>query len=165
LATGSNASPSGRGRREAAGEGALELAEAERAVLTSRLRAFADAFTEPAARARYLALADAAASGAVPHELVGPLETMLELLLQRAPTDSEPVLSSVYKRTPRGQALTTAAHDVNTALRALRGQRLETLRLAAAPGRQTLTLETDKVRIVLAVDNAGPRVESLESTA
>ena len=94
-----------------------------------------------------------------------PLELMLDLLLQKAPTDSEPVLQSIFQRTPRGQALSSAARDVNAALRALRGQRLEHLRVSASPGRSSLVLETDRVRLTLAVDNAGPRVESVESTA
>jgi hypothetical protein len=143
----------------------LALDETERVMLAARARAFASALNEPAARARYDRLTDAVASGSIPPDLIGPLELMLDLLLQKAPTDSEPVLQSVFQRTPRGQALSSASRDVNAALRALRGQRLEHLRVSASPGRSSLVLETDRVRITLAVDNAGPRVESVESTA
>jgi hypothetical protein len=127
------------------------------------VRGFADALGDPGSRARYTQLADAASVGTVPPELVGPLEVMLDLLLQRAPTDSEPILLSIFQRTPRGQALASAAREVNTALRALRGQRLEHLRLSASPGRHSLVLETDRVRITLAIDSAGARIESLDA--
>jgi hypothetical protein len=146
-------------------EADLVLADAERDVLAARARAFAAALPDPVARARYETLSAAASEGSISAELIGPLEVMLDLLLQRAPTDSEPVLQSIYQRTPRGQALASATREVNQALRALRGQRLDVVRLSAAPGRHSLVLETDRVRLVLVVDNAGSRIESVESTA
>ena len=146
-------------------ESSLILADAEREVLSSRVRAFADALSDPAARARYEHLAEAASTGSIPVDQTPTLELMLELLLQKAPTDSEPVLLGVFQRTPRGQALASSAREVNAALRTLRGQRLEHLRLSASPGRHRLVLETDRVRITLVLDNAGARVESVESSA
>jgi hypothetical protein len=146
-------------------EAELALADAERDILSHRVRAFAEALTDAGARDRYERLAAAAANGSIPSDLIGPLELVLDLLLQKAPTDSEPVLLGVFKRTPRGVALASNAREVNEALRTLRGQRLEHLRVSASPGRSSLVLETDRVRITLAVDNAGPRVESVESTA
>jgi hypothetical protein len=143
----------------------LVLEDAERDLLFRRARAFARLLNDPESQIRYERLSEAALSGSIPADLIGPLEVMLDLILQKAPTDSEPVLANIYKRTPRGQTLASAARDINSALRALRGQRLEHLRFASAPGRHSLVVETDKVRLTLAFDSAGARVESVESTA
>jgi hypothetical protein len=146
-------------------EPALILEEPEREILADRARDFALLLNDPESRIRYQRLSNAADEGEIPDDLVGPLEVMLDLILQKAPTESEPVLMNVFRRTPRGQALASAARDINTALRSLRGQRLENVRFSSSPGRHALVLETDRVRLTLALDNAGPRIDTVESTA
>lgn len=116
------------------------------------------------ARSRYAALAEAAAAGVVPDELLPALEALLDLLLQKQPL-SQQVLLGVFQRTPRGRALSHAAHDVNAALKVLQGQSLEQVRISATPGRYSLTLETGSARLTLVLDNAGPRIESIETGA
>jgi hypothetical protein len=124
---------------------------------------FAARLTDAATQARYLALADAAVAGSVPSELVGSVEALLDLLLQRGRPLAEPVLLGIFNRTPRGLDLAATTRDVNAALRSMKGQALETLRLTATPGRYALAVETERVRLTLVMDGAGPRIESLET--
>ncbi len=123
----------------------LEPAEAE--VLAADAAAFARAIPDPSARPRFEQLAAAAAEGEVPDELVPAVEAMLELLFDRG----------------RGRQQSIAAREVNKALRALRGQRVENLRVTAGPSRHTLVLETDRCKLTLELDSAGARVASLET--
>ena len=144
----------------------LELAE--RDVVASAATAFASVLPHADRAQQYTRIAQAATLGEIPPDLVLPLEAMLDVLLQpeRAAREggpaAEPVLLSVYRRTPRGARLAAAAREVNEALRVLRGQTLASLRLDSRPGRHTLSLETDRCRLVLRLDSAGARVESLE---
>jgi hypothetical protein len=131
-------------------------------VLASEARAFAARVSDPAVADRYLALADAASAGVVPRELVPSVEALLDLVLQRGRALADPVLLGIFGRTPRGQELAVATRDVNAALRSLRGQPVQVVRLSSAPGRYALTLETDSARLTVVMDNAGPRIESLE---
>jgi hypothetical protein len=112
-------------------------------------------------RARYEQLAQAAASGVVADDLVPALESLLDLALTQRPL-AQPVLSGVFERTPRGQELAAATREVNAALRSLKGQRLEVMRVTTSPGRYGLIVETEQVRLSLVLDQAGPRVETAE---
>jgi hypothetical protein len=142
----------------------LELRPAEAEVLALDARAFAAAIGDPATRERYLRLAAAAVDeGSIPEPLVAPLETMLELLFEKGRPSNRAVLQALYARTPRGQQQSAAAREVNKALRTLRGQKLEDVRLTAGPSQHTLVLETDRVRLTLELDRAGARVASLET--
>jgi hypothetical protein len=139
----------------------LEPAEAE--VLAQEAAAFAGALTDAAAAERYARLASAAENGEVPDELVGALEAMLELVFEKGRPTNRAVLQAVYGRTPRGRQQLEASREVNRALRTLRGQRLEDLRISAGPRRHTLVVETDRCRLTLELDSAGARVASLET--
>jgi hypothetical protein len=142
----------------------MNLNPTEADVLAQDAQAFASALPDPAARERYQRLASSATSNSeVPDDLVPALETMLELLFERGKPSNPAVLQSVYAKTPRGHTLTTAARDVNRALEALRGHTLQTIRVAAAPSRHTLTLETDHARVTVELDRAGARIASLET--
>ena len=141
---------------------------AEREVVASAATAFARVLPNPERQQEYARIAESAKLGEIPADLVLPLETMLDVLLQpeRAGREGGPameqVLLGVYRRTPRGASLAAAAQEVNQALRVLRGQTLASLRVESRPGRHSLALETDRCRLVLRLDSAGPRVESLE---
>ena len=73
------------------------------------------------------------------------------------------MLQTVFAKTPRGRQQSAASREVNTALRALRGQKLEEVRITAGPSGHTLVLETDRCRLTLELDSAGARVGSLET--
>jgi hypothetical protein len=144
----------------------LELAERE--VVASAALAFARFLPDSERARQYTRMAEAARLGEIPSDLVLPLQAMLDVLLQpeRAGREGGPaaeqVLLAVYRRTPRGASLAAAAHEVNEALRTLRGQTLVSLRVESRPGRHSLSLETDRCRLVLRLDSDGARVESLE---
>jgi hypothetical protein len=144
----------------------LELAE--RDAVAGAATAFARVLPQSERREQYTRIAEAASLGLIPADLVPALEAMLDVLLQpeRAAREGGPateqVLLGVFRRTPRGASLAAAAHEVNQALRMLRGQTLASLRVESRPGQHSLNLETDRCRVVLRLDSAGARVESLE---
>jgi hypothetical protein len=138
----------------------LEPAEAE--VVSLEATAFARALPDPAAQARYEALAVAARAGAIPEELMGPLQTMVELVFERGRPTNRAVLQGVYARTPRGRAQAVTVRDVNRALENLLGQSLAQLRVAVGPAAQTLSIETEQVRVQLEFDRQGVRITQLE---
>jgi hypothetical protein len=140
----------------------LRLEPSEADVVAADAADFASALRDATAQARYLRLASAAAAGAVPSALVPALETMLELLFEKGRPSNRTVLQAVFAKTPRGRAQSAAAREVNKALRSLRGQTLEEVRLTAGPSRHTLTIETDHCRLTLELDTAGARVGTLE---
>jgi hypothetical protein len=139
------------------------LAPAEAEVLANDAGAFAHALADQIARARYARVAEAAAGGEVPDELVPAVETMLELIFEKGRPSNRAVLQAIFAKTPRGRQQNLAAREVNKALRALRGQRVENLRVMAGPSRHTLVLETDRCKLTLELDSAGARVASLET--
>jgi hypothetical protein len=141
---------------------ALTLEPAEAEAVAAEAARFASLVSGDDARSRYGALASAAAQGSVPSELLPALEALLDLLLQRQPLAQQALLG-VFQQTPRGQALATATRDVNAALRSLYGQPLTSFRLNATPGRYSLTIETDRARLTVVLDQAGPHIESLET--
>jgi hypothetical protein len=141
----------------------LKLEAAEADVLATDAAAFAQALADPIAQARYRRLAEVAAAGEVPDELVPAVEAMLELLFDKGRPSNRAVLQAIFARTPRGRQQSLAAREVNKALRTLHGQRLENLRLTAGPSRHTLVLETDRCKLTLELDSAGARVTSLET--
>ena len=98
----------------------MELEAAEAEVVGLEASAFARALPEPSARARYAQLAAAAQSGAIPDELIGPLETMLELVFDTGRPTNRAVLQGVFAKTPRGRLRAAAAREVNRALETLR---------------------------------------------
>ena len=141
----------------------LELEPGEREVLAAEAVAFARALTDPAAQERYARVAAAAADGSVPDDLLPAVETMLELVFERGRPSNRAVLQAVFGKTPRGRTRQSAAHEVNQALRTLRGQSLENLRLVAGPAGHTLVIETDRCRLTVELDAGGARVASLET--
>jgi hypothetical protein len=145
------------------GRASLKLEPAEAEVLATDAAAFAGALADANAQARYVRLSEVAAAGEVPDELVPAVETMLELLFDRGRPSNRVVLQAIFAKTPRGRRQSAATREVNKALRALHGQRLENLRLTAGPSRHTLVLETDRCKLTVELDSAGARVVSLET--
>jgi hypothetical protein len=141
----------------------LELDPGAAEVVATEAAAFARAIPDPSARPRFEALSAAAASGQIPDEFVSTLETMLELLFTRGQPANRAVLQTVYGQTPRGKQQTSAAREVNQALKSLIGHQVADLRISALPGGHSLVIETDRVRLTLELDPAGARVASLEA--
>jgi hypothetical protein len=141
----------------------MKLEPAEADVLAIDAAAFARAIPDPATRPRFEQLAAAALRGDVPDHLMASLETMLELLFDKGRPSNRAVLQAIFARTPRGRQQSVAAREVNKALRTLRGQRVENLKVTAGPSRHTLLLETDRCKLTLELDSAGARVASLET--
>lgn len=118
----------------------------------------------------YHALAQAAADGVIPDDLVDAAERVAAVSLQtgRARRDGqagdESLLAAVYRRTPAGQVLTGRTREVNQALDGLTGRQLRGARVAAlAPGAYSLTLEADGIALTLAINAAGIEVRSLQA--
>jgi hypothetical protein len=144
-------------------QNSLQLEDGESELVAREAAAFAQALPEPAARARYDRLAVAVASGSVPDDLVGALETMLEILFDTGRVSNRAVLQSVFSRTPRGRVQSAGVRDLNRALESLRGQTLRDLRLSSAgPGRHSLSVETDGCRVVIEFARDGPTINNLE---
>ena len=141
----------------------MELQPAEAEVVGLEASAFAQALSDPAARARYESLAASAASGTIPDELVGPLQTMLELVFDTGRPTNRAVLQAVYAKTPVGRQLSAQVRDVNRALESLQGQSLVQLRISAGPSQQSLSIETDHVRVQLEFDRRGAHISQLEA--
>lgn len=148
--------------------GTLPLEPAEQALLLEDVPAFARTLKDPASQARYATLAESVARGSVPPEQVRALETLLELALQtkairnRHGPDAEKTLTALFFRTGRGAALREAARDVNRALSALVGQTIEKVSVSAAPGRHTISMNTDRAYLTLSVDAGGIHVDRVE---
>jgi hypothetical protein len=141
----------------------LQLEPGEVEVVALEAAAFARALPDPAARARYERLAESASSGTIPEDLVSPLETMVQLVFDTGRPINRAVLQAVYARTPRGKEQAAAARDVNRALQTLRGQTIAELRVASnGPSGQTLTVETERVRLQLEFDRHGAHITTLE---
>ena len=109
----------------------LEAAEAE--VLAADAADFAGALRDGDARPATCGWRRPRPVVRVPDDLLPALETMLELLFEKGRPSNRAVLQAVFARTPRGRQHSAAAREVNTALRALRGQKLEDLRLDRGP--------------------------------
>jgi hypothetical protein len=141
----------------------VELQPAEAEVVSIEASAFGQALPDPAARARYEALASVARSGAIPEALIGPLQTMLELVFDTGRPKNRAVLQAVYARTPLGRQQAAAAREINRALEALEGQSIAHLRVSGGPSQQTLSIETDRVRVQLDFDRRGAHISQLEA--
>jgi hypothetical protein len=146
----------------------LTLEPAEQELLLEDVPAFARTVKDPAVRERYLQLAEAVEGGVVPADLLFALEAMLELALQtravrrRHGPDAERTLTDLFFRTGRGAALRQSARDVTRALEVLTGQTVEKVAVTAAPGRHTITINTDHVHLTLSVDQSGIQVDRVE---
>jgi hypothetical protein len=142
----------------------LELDSAEAECLAGEAAAFARALPDPVSRARYEQVTTAAASGGIPDELIGPLETMLELVFSTGRPSNRALLQAIFAKTPRGRQQSASAREVTRALRALQGQTIAELRLASAgPSQQTFVIETERCKVNLEFDRQGARIVSLET--
>jgi len=149
------------------GDEAFPLSHDEREVVVGVIDAYALALPDDRAQ-RYRALADAATRGEVPAVLVDALERVCTLALQTGRArevggaEAERVLIAVLRRSPGGRAMVERMDGVNRALAGLAGR---PLRSACAsmrlPGRYSLALDVEGVRLTLGLGPEGIYVESL----
>jgi hypothetical protein len=120
--------------------------------------------------AEFRALADAADRGAIPSDLVEPLQRVCALALQTGraravgSAEIEGLVAAVYRRTPAGRELAESSAAVNRALGHLTGRTLRSARVSAGlPGHYQLQLQVDGVGVVIATAPAGLTVTSLQA--
>ncbi len=152
-------------------EGSLRLSPRERALVGPELQGFVAQMPPGAARDGYQALLDALDAGEVVGPHLGRLEAFLELALstgrirERHGQHGEDEVRRVFARTPRGQAQTASVNEVTKALSGLIDQPLRNLQLTTTrPGSYRLIIESDQLRVSLALAPAGAYVESVEVT-
>jgi hypothetical protein len=140
----------------------------ERPFLAAEARALAERLDDPEFRAPYEQMAAAVESGEVPDEVASAVGALAALALEtgRARSVHGPAgvraLIAVWKRTPQGQEMVDEVEELNTALTALRGLPLESVRVAVAgPGAFSISISTLDYEVRLASDRSGIRLASL----
>ena len=108
-------------------------------------------------------------AGVVPAELVPaaggdagagtPDQSRSASATARTPSARCPTCSSERAVVP---ALRQAARDVTRALEALAGQTIEKISVTPAPGRHTISINTDRAHLTLSVDRGGVQVDRVE---
>lgn len=147
----------------------MKLTEDERELLSTEVAQALDHVRAPELKVTYGELLSAVDQGEIPEELFGPLESLLELGLESGRirkvhlAHGEMTANRVYARTPKGRAAQGASAEVNEALRALAGHTIEEVSVTQpSPGSFALLLATDHGRVLLRLDRAGVRLQSLE---
>ncbi|MGH2798716.1 MAG: hypothetical protein ACRDM0_13825 [Thermoleophilaceae bacterium] len=119
-------------------------------------------------RDRLASLAAAAAEGEVAGEDAEALEQLLVLGLQSGRLRAlygpggEQAALGVYRRLPRGAALSESAREVTRALAALEGKPLQSIAVqAVGPGAFALALTAGGVELSLRLDRQGARLASV----
>jgi hypothetical protein len=137
-------------------------------LLAPEITILAKSLKDPESRDRYLALRDAVVDGEVPEEQLEALGTLLEISLESGRirhfygADGEQTLIKLFRRTPAGRALSSAAEEVSGSLRALQGQVVEEVKVSTlGPGSYSLTIDTDRCQLSLRIDRGGVRVENV----
>jgi len=121
---------------------------------------------------QYAALRSALEGGAVPGALLDRFTRFLEGLLESGTVGRnhgpglERSLLDLYRQTVRGAATAATVAEVNRALSALKGQRLENLAFRATlPGAYQLVVETDRCHLRLEIDRRGVGAKDVAVTA
>ncbi|MDW8156579.1 MAG: adenylyl-sulfate kinase [Armatimonadota bacterium] len=136
-------------------------------LLAEEVEALARALPEPQ-RERARAASERLRRGEFPEDLVDVVESAVALSLQtgrarrRYRAEGERLLTQVLWRTPRGQALQRRLEATNRALQALRGRRLDSVRVAARTlGDYSVVLRAEGVALTLAARADGVELESV----
>jgi len=146
---------------------ALRLNVDDISIVVAEASAAAGVLADPL-RAEAERLADVAATGEVPADLVGILGDVVEASLEGGRArrlyraEGEKALQSIYLRTPAGKALSANLAEVNRALVALNGRTIDSVRVAMrTPGSFTVSLGVDGISLTLAIANGAVAVDSL----
>ena len=149
--------------------GALKLDRLQRDVLAPQLDSFLAATPDEPARAPYVALREAIERMEVPAALDDRLGAIAEVLLSSGRVraaygpGAELSLWELFRKTLRGRVIDQSIEAINSALRRLNGQPLESaIATARGPGAYALTLKTPECQLVLRFEAAGVRLENAE---
>lgn len=119
-------------------------------------------------RHQYERLSEALGAGAIPQELMGTLEQVLEMMLSTSRTRrvygpmGERALIALYDQTPAGVRFRQLVNQVNRSLDMLRGQRIERLSFSLKrPGTYQLTIGTDHCQLLVSIGREGISVDQL----
>ena len=147
----------------------LRLDRLHRDILAPQLDAFIAAAPDAAARAPYEDLRAALDLLEIPPELAARLGAIAELAITSGRVrnaygpGAELALWALFQKTPRGREIAGSVAALNSALRPLAGQTIESLNaIARAPGAYALTIKTSQCELVIRFEPAGVRLESLE---
>lgn len=145
------------------------LSEDEAVAVAEMATAFAAALP-PGRQAPFRELAHAAQTGELEPDQLPDLERVCALALetgkarQLGKAETERLLVGVYRRTPRGQALSAETADVNAVLAQFAGRVLQSARISCRmPGRYQLDLVVDGLDIAIAIEPDGLDVRSLQT--
>jgi hypothetical protein len=149
--------------------GELRLNDDEQEIALAETTAVLDATVRPEFRQELVLLTAAIEAGLLQPEHAETLERIIELALQAGriravygPPGEQTALR-LYRRLPRGAALTESTREVSEALGALHGKTLEGATLTAVgPGSYTLSLTTEEARLSVRLDRQGARLTSVE---
>jgi len=146
----------------------VKISEDERPILAAEARALAEHLDEPVARDRFEQIASSAEDGEVPESLADSVGALTSLGLETGRVRSVHgapgvrAMIALWKRTPQGEAAAGELDELNTALTALRGLPVESVRVAAsAPGSYSLTVTAGDYEVRLLVDRSGVRLGSI----
>ena len=137
-------------------------------LLRDEAERFAPAFSAPARREPYLALRRAIEAGEITDELGSAFSELLKLSIESGAVRhfhgpaGEQTAFTLFRTTPRGQAIDQAVANTNEALRALVGERIEGLSIALVrPGLLRLAIEAGGCQLELELDRNGPHPRSV----
>lgn len=147
----------------------IRLSGDQQEIALAETNAVLEAAVRPDYRKDLLLLATAIEEGVLQHEHAETLEPILELALQAGRVRAvygppgEQAALKLFRRLPRGAALTESAREVSDALSSLQGRTLEGATLTAVgPGSYTLSLTTEEARLSVRLDRQGARLTSVE---
>ncbi|MCS7224786.1 MAG: hypothetical protein NZ959_09565 [Armatimonadetes bacterium] len=148
-------------------KGGIALTQDEQDILKLEVEALIPVLSQER-QPPYRRLAQAIEDGWVAEELEPYLDGLLTLALETGRARSlyraegERVLTDLFRRTTRGQALTRQVEQINRSLRVLRGQNLQSLRVGFRTlGSFSLLIETESAIITLTFSSDSVQVDSL----
>lgn len=147
----------------------IELDADQREILQRELRRVMPSLAPATTlRHQYQRLSEALGAGAIPQELMGPLEQVLEMMLSTSRPRrvygpaAEQALIALYQQTPAGIRLRQLVDQVNRSLTMLKAQRIERLSFSLKrPGAYQLTIETDQCELLVSIGRDGVSVDQL----
>jgi len=150
----------------------LKLDELQRDLLVSLIQSFVAAAPPSAGREAYAALEEAVTKMEVPADLLPAAGAMVEVALSTGRIRNmfgpaaELSLASLFRKTPRGEAIARSLGELNRAMAELKDQPLDEISAAfRKPGVYVLTLQSGGYRMVVRFDHDGAAVESVEAGA
>jgi hypothetical protein len=146
----------------------MKLAEADREVVVSEALAVAEELPPGETRSEFQELAYAAEQGEVPGDLAGRLGELAAVALETGRAravhgpDGVRTLTGVWRETPQGRAVADDVEGLNSALRAVRGQSIENVRVAVtSPGAYSVVIAAGPYELRVALDRAGASLRSV----